>query len=172
MIGEIRDLETAEAAVQSALTGHLVLTTLHTNDAASAPTRLLDMGVEPFLVTSTMEAAMAQRLVRTVCPECKESYEPEPDSLPKDFQFTPGLRLARGTGCRKCRGTGYYGRTGLFELLVSTERIREKVMQRAPSGEVLTAARTEGLRLLREDGWSKVRQGITTPEEVIRATKA
>ncbi len=172
MIGEIRDLETAEAAVQASLTGHLVFSTLHTNDAASAPTRLLDMGVEPFLVTSTVEAVMAQRLVRTICPDCKESYESDPTAMPADFQMEPGQKLYRGAGCRKCRGTGYYGRTGLFELMILTESLRERIMARSPTGEILAAARKGGLRLLREDGWVKVRQGITTPEEVIRATKA
>jgi len=172
MIGEIRDLETAEAAVQAALTGHLVFSTLHTNDSASSATRLLDMGVEPFLVTSTLEAAMAQRLVRTICPECKEPYEPDLDKLPPDAQVEPGRPLYRGAGCRKCRGTGYYGRTGLFELMVAGESIRERIMRRAPVGEILAAAKADGLRLLREDGWLKVREGITTPEEVIRATKA
>ncbi|KPK80947.1 MAG: general secretion pathway protein GspE [Phycisphaerae bacterium SM23_33] len=172
MIGEIRDLETAEAAIQAALTGHLVFSTLHTNDACSSATRLLDMGVEPFLVTSTLEAAMAQRLVRTVCPECKQPYQPDPARLPDDFKYRPGQTLHHGVGCRKCRGTGYYGRTGLFELMVTSERIREKVMDRAPTGKILATAKAEGLRLLREDGWMKVRAGITTPEEVIRATKA
>jgi len=172
LIGEIRDLETAEAAVQSALTGHLVFSTLHTNDACSSATRLLDMGVEPFLVASTMEAAMAQRLVRNICPECKEPYEPDPSQLPADFKHQPGQQLFRGQGCRKCRGTGYYGRTGLFELMTTTERTREHIMKRSPAGEILATAKAEGLRLLREDGWAKVRDGITTPEEVIRATKA
>jgi len=172
LIGEIRDLETAEAAVQAALTGHLVFSTLHTNDSCSSATRLLDMGVEPFLVTSTVEAAMAQRLVRTICPECKEPYQPDPAQLPRDFHYQPGETLWRGRGCRKCRGTGYYGRTGLFELMVTTDRIREHIMNRAPVGKILATAKAEGLRLLREDGWLKVRQGITTPEEVIRATKA
>ena len=172
MIGEIRDLETAEAAVQAALTGHLVFSTLHTNDAASAPTRLLDMGVEPFLVTSTVEAVMAQRLVRTICRECKQPYEPDPATLPNDFQLDPAAKLYRGAGCRKCRSTGYYGRTGLFEMMMATNSIRERVMARAPVSEVLAAAKAEDLKPLREDGWMKVRQGITTPEEVIRATKA
>ncbi len=172
MIGEIRDLETAEAAVQSALTGHLVFSTLHTNDAASSATRLLDMGMEPFLVTSTLEAAMAQRLLRTICPKCKEPYQPDPSELPPDFNYREGETLWHGAGCRHCRSTGYHGRTGLFELMVATDRIREQVMARAPAGEVLAAAKADGLRLLREDGWAKVRAGITTPEEVIRATKA
>ncbi len=172
MIGEIRDLETAEAAIQAALTGHLVFSTLHTNDAASATTRLLDMGIEPFLVTSTVEAAMAQRLVRTICPECKEPYEPDPDDLPEDFKYQPGEKLYRGAGCRKCRNTGYRGRVGLFELMVINEPIRRKVMSHAPVNEVLAAAKADGMRLLREDGWIKVREGVTTPDEIIRATKA
>jgi len=170
MIGEIRDLETAEAAIQASLTGHLVFSTLHTNDASSAPTRLLDMGIEPFLVTSTVAAAMAQRLVRTVCPHCKETYEPDRDRLPRDFQLKKGEVLYRGAGCRRCRGTGYRGRTGLFELMVVDDLIREKIMARAPSTEVRTAAAQNGLRLIREDGWVKVRAGITTPEEVIRSS--
>ena len=172
MIGEIRDLETAEAAIQAALTGHLVFSTLHTNDASSAATRLLDMGLEPFLVASTLEGAMAQRLVRTICEDCKESYQPDPDKLPPDLILEPGVALFRGAGCRKCRGTGYRGRTGLFELMVLDDAIREKVMARAPTGEVLATARAGGLKLLREDGWDKVRGGITTPDEVIRGTKA
>ncbi len=171
MIGEIRDLETAEAAIQAALTGHLVFSTLHTNDAASAATRLLDMGIEPFLVTSTVEAAMAQRLVRTICPECREPYEPDPADLPEDFKYKPGEKLYRGAGCRKCRNTGYYGRAGLFELMVVSEPIRRNIMSRAPVSEVLAAAKADGMRLLREDGWIKVREGVTTPDEIIRATK-
>jgi len=171
MIGEIRDLETAEAAIQAALTGHLVLSTLHTNDACSAATRLLDMGVEPFLVTSTLAGAMAQRLVRTICPHCKEEYEVDPDTLPPDFHLEPGTRLWRGAGCRECRGTGFRGRTGLFELMMASDAVREKIMQRASSSAIQKVAVNDGLRLLREDGWMKVRAGITTPEEVMRSTK-
>jgi len=171
MIGEIRDLETAEAAIQASLTGHLVFSTLHTNDACSAVTRLLDMGIEPFLVASTMAAAMAQRLVRTICHDCKEPYEPDREKLPEDFTIEPGQVLYRGAGCRKCRQTGYRGRTGLFELMVMDDAVSERVMGRAPVSEIIAAARSRGLRLLREDGWVKVRQGITTPEEVIRSTK-
>jgi general secretion pathway protein E/type IV pilus assembly protein PilB len=172
MIGEIRDLETAEAAIQAALTGHLVLSTLHTNDAGSAATRLLDMGVEPFLVTSTLAAAMAQRLVRTICTECKEPYEPDPEQMPEDFKYERGTKLWRGAGCRKCRDTGYRGRTGLFELMVADNAISEKIMARASAGDITAVAVKGGLRLLREDGWIKVRAGITTPEEVMRSTKA
>ncbi len=171
MIGEIRDMEAADAAVQAALTGHLVFSTLHTNDAASAATRLLDMGVEPYLVTSTLAAAMAQRLVRTICPHCREPYEPERDRLPEDFQLEVGRQLYRGAGCRKCRGTGYRGRTGIFELMALTDAVRERIMARAPTSEIIGQAKREGLRFLREDGWLKVREGITTPEEVIRCTK-
>jgi type II secretion system protein E len=168
MIGEIRDLETAEAAIQAALTGHLVLSTLHTNDACSAATRLLDMGVEPFLVTSTLAAAMAQRLVRTICTECKEPYEPDPEQMPPDFKYERGTKL----WSRKCRDTGFRGRTGLFELMVADNAISEKIMARASAGDITTVAVKGGLRLLREDGWMKVRAGITTPEEVMRSTKA
>ncbi len=171
MIGEIRDLETAEAAIQASLTGHLVLSTLHTNDACTAATRLLDMGLEPFLVTSTLAGAMAQRLVRVTCQDCKEEYEPDRASYPRDFMLEPGAKLWRGAGCRKCRGTGFRGRTGLFELMLADEAVRDKIMARAPATEILNAARTQGIRLLREDGWMKVRAGITTPEEVMRSTK-
>jgi general secretion pathway protein E/type IV pilus assembly protein PilB len=172
MIGEIRDLETAEAAVQAALTGHLVLSTLHTNDSCSSATRLLDMGMEPFLVTSTLEAAMAQRLVRTICPKCKQPRQYDPSQLPADFNYRPGEVLHSGAGCKKCRGTGYYGRSGLFELMLTTDRIREKIMSRSQASDIVTEAKRDGLRVLREDGWLKVRAGITTVEEVIRATKA
>ena len=172
MIGEIRDLETAEAAIQAALTGHLVFSTLHTNDSSSAATRLLDMGMEPFLVTSTVAAAMAQRLVRTICPSCREPYEPDPDRLPKDFRIEKGQVLYRGAGCRRCRGTGYRGRSGLFELMVLDDAIREKIMVRSPSSEIRNVALGNGMRLIREDGWNKVRAGVTTPEEVIRSSNA
>jgi len=172
MIGEIRDLETAEAAIQASLTGHLVFSTLHTNDACSAATRLLDMGIEPFLVNSTVAAAMAQRLVRTICPNCREEYEPDLDALPPDIGLEPGQPLYRGAGCRKCRQTGYLGRTGLFELMVLDDAVGEKIMARAPVSQIAEVAKKGGLRLLREDGWLKCRKGITTPEEVIRSTKS
>ena len=171
MIGEIRDLETAEAAIQASLTGHLVFSTLHTNDASSAATRLLDMGVEPFLVSSTVAAAMAQRLVRTICQDCREPYDPDPDKLPDDFKLAPGEKLYRGGGCRKCRNTGYHGRTGLFELMLMTDAVCEKIMARSPSSSIAAVGQAEGLRLLREDGWAKVRAGLTTPEEVMRCAR-
>jgi general secretion pathway protein E/type IV pilus assembly protein PilB len=168
MVGEIRDLETAETAVQASLTGHLVFSTLHTNDAASATTRLLDMGVEPFLVASTLEGVLAQRLVRTICKHCKVKYKP--DRLPPDFD-TQGIELYHGKGCRECRNTGYSGRRGIYELLRMTDEIRELVIQRSSSRKIEHCGRDQGLVLLREDGFDKVRRGITTIEEVIRVTK-
>jgi general secretion pathway protein E/type IV pilus assembly protein PilB len=168
MIGEIRDLETARAATQAALTGHLVLSTLHTNDSASAPMRLIDMGVEPFLVSSTLIGAMAQRLVRKVCPKCKEEYTPE--KLPKDYPREVGDKFYRGVGCQWCRNTGYRGRSGVYELMVMNDEIGAKVMERAPSPEVIAASRKAGTRLLREDGWLKVKRGATTIDEVLMCT--
>lgn len=170
MIGEIRDLETARAATQAAMTGHLVLSTLHTNDSASSAMRLIEMGVEPFLVSSTMIGAMAQRLVRRICPKCREEYVPDPATLPRDLKLEPGVTLARGKGCAHCRGTGYRGRTGLYELMVMSEIIAEKIMERAPVPQIIAAGRPTGLRLLREDGWIKVRAGMTTPDEVVYCT--
>jgi general secretion pathway protein E/type IV pilus assembly protein PilB len=172
MIGEIRDLETARAATQAALTGHLVLSTLHTNDAASAATRLVDMGVESFLVSSTVVGCMAQRLVRKICSECREEFQPPREDLPPDFpRETLGKqKLYHGAGCRNCRDTGYRGRSGIYELLTVSEAVAEKIMERAPTNEIVRAAREGGLTLLREDGWLKVSEGMTTPEEVVRCT--
>jgi len=170
MVGEIRDLETAEVAVQASLTGHVVFSTLHTNDAASATTRLLDMGVEPFLVSSTIEGIMAQRLVRSVCESCKEAYEPDAKLLPADFPYD-GRELYRGSGCRECRGSGFRGRTGVFELLLMNDEIRELVMQRSGTARIIEAAKRNGLVLLREDGWRRVLEGVTTPEEILRVSK-
>ncbi|MGD0898929.1 MAG: ATPase, T2SS/T4P/T4SS family [Thermoguttaceae bacterium] len=173
LIGEIRDLETAENAIQASLTGHLVFSTLHTNDAAGAYTRLVDMGVEPFLVSSTVEAVMAQRLVRVLCPHCRVPFEPSADDLPDDF---PRDRLAgplyRAAGCRECRQVGYRGRLGLFELLVTTEEIRQLGHDRASSWAIEDAAIRQGMLTLRHDGWRKVLDGRTTIEEVLRVTKA
>lgn len=170
MVGEIRDLETAETAVQASLTGHLVLSTLHTNDAPSATTRLLDMGVEPFLVASSVEAILAQRLVRTICKHCREEYTPEKVDVPPDMNWN-GEKLWRGRGCRECRNTGYAGRKGIFELMVMDDDVRELVLQRASSGKIKNVAKKNGLILLREDGWNKVRRGVTTVSEVVQATK-
>jgi general secretion pathway protein E/type IV pilus assembly protein PilB len=170
MIGEIRDLETAQAATQAALTGHLVLSTLHTNDAASAAMRMIDMGIEPYLVTSTLVGAMAQRLVRKICPECKESYDPDYAKLPKDLPIERGEKLYRGVGCQKCRNSGFRGRAGIYELMTMNDEIRARIMNRAPISEIVAAGRPSGLRLLREDGWIKVKRGMTTPSEVLRCT--
>lgn len=175
LIGEIRDLETAENAIQASLTGHLVFSTLHTNDAAGSFTRLVDMGVEPFLVASTVEGVMAQRLVRRLCPDCRESYRPQPDELPRDFpvdqlEKSDG-KLFRHRGCRSCRQIGYSGRVGIYELLVSTDRIRQLGHDRASTWDIHRAATEEGMRTLRQDGWSKTLDGKTTVEEVLRVTK-
>ncbi len=175
LVGEIRDLETAENAIQASLTGHLVFSTLHTNDSAGAFVRMIDMGVEPFLVTSTLEGVMAQRLVRTLCPKCREPYMPSVEELPDDFpveQFVKsGQPLYRAVGCRHCRGTGYRGRLGIFELLVPDETIRRLAAERAPSNQIQQAAIQKGMRTLRQDGWLKVLRGQTTIEEVLRVTK-
>jgi general secretion pathway protein E/type IV pilus assembly protein PilB len=175
LVGEIRDLETAENATQASLTGHLVFSTLHTNDAASAFMRLCDMGVEPFLVASTVEGVMAQRLVRVLCNECKEPYSPTLDELPEDF---PGredmnkLRLYRPGGCDQCRKTGYRGRIGIYELLTTNEEIRQLITERVSSDIVKRAAMKAGMTTLRMDGWNKVLNGVTTVDEVLRVTKA
>jgi general secretion pathway protein E/type IV pilus assembly protein PilB len=171
MIGEIRDLETAETAVQASLTGHFVFSTLHTNDAPSATTRMLDMGVEPFLVASSVEAVLAQRLVRLICKHCREAYTPEAREVPPDFELKKGEKVYRGKGCRECRQTGFSGRKGIFELMLMDDDIRELVLQRASSGKIKKVACEHGMVLLREDGWNKVRAGITTVGEVVRATK-
>ncbi len=174
LVGEIRDLETAENAVQASLTGHLVFSTLHTNDAAGAYTRLIDMGVEPFLVSSTVEAVMAQRLVRTLCPHCKEPYQPTEADLPADFPREElGERgvLYRAVGCRACRHVGYAGRVGLFELLVTAEDIRRLAHDRASSWAINEAAIAGGMTTLRSDGWCKVLDGRTTVDEVARVTR-
>lgn len=172
LVGEIRDKETAEVAINASLTGHLVFSTLHTNDAVSATTRLMDMGVEPFLISSSVEAVMAQRLVRTICKHCREAYVPEdPGQLPKDFGYQAGEKLWRGKGCRECHGVGYAGRRAIYELLVMNDDLRELVVERASASQLLPVARKNGLRLLRDEGWDMVRKGQTTPEEVVRATK-
>ena len=169
LIGEMRDMETAEAAIQASLTGHLVFSTLHTNDAPSAFTRLIDMGVEPFLVASTVEGVMAQRLVRTLCPDCKTTYAPEADERPIDFP-NPTADLYKGEGCRSCRQSGYRGRTGIHELLVNNDVIRELIVQRVNSGVIRMEALKAGMRTLRQDGWQKVLNGTTSLDEVGRVT--
>lgn len=175
LVGEIRDLETAENAIQASLTGHLVFSTLHTNDAAGAYTRLIDMGVEPFLVAGTVEAVMAQRLVRKLCLECREKYVPNQDDMPRDFPWDAlkksGKPLYKPVGCRACRQSGYSGRMGLFELMTTTETLRQLAHDRATSWKIKQAAVAEGMRTLREDGWLKVLDGRTTVDEVVRTTK-
>lgn len=170
MIGEIRDLETAKAAVQASLTGHLVLSTLHTNDACSAPMRLMDMGIEPYLVSSTLVGCMAQRLVRKLCNECKEAYLPNPKKCPSNLKLVPGEKFYRAVGCDACRQSGYHGRSGVYELMMMNEEIAALITRRAPTYEIVEAARKSGLRLLQEDGWLKVRRGITDVEEVVKNT--
>lgn len=175
LVGEIRDHETAENAIQASLTGHLVFSTLHTNDAPSAYTRLVDMGIEPFLVASTIEAVMAQRLVRTLCPDCREPYEPRKEDLPDDFPWEDfhdsGRPLYHARGCRNCRELGFAGRQGIFELCPTTDAVRQLAHDRASSWEIRRAALADGMRTLRQDAWLKVISGATTVEEVLRVTK-
>jgi general secretion pathway protein E len=174
MIGEIRDIETAEIAIQASLTGHLVLSTLHTNDSASAVTRLVDMGVEPYLISSSVVAVMAQRLVRTICPECKRPYKnPQQLALFGSENCPSGTprQLYKGQGCKYCLQTGYFGRTGIFELLTIDDDIRELILKRSSSHIIKRLATRKGLKTLREDGLQKVLSGETTLEEVFRVTQ-
>jgi len=173
LVGEIRDVETAENAIQASLTGHLVFSTLHTNDAAGAYTRLVDMGVEPFLVSSTVEAVMAQRLVRRLCDRCKRPFDPQPNDLPDDF---PLEELASGqvyeaVGCRECRNAGYAGRLGVFELMVTTKTIRHLAHENTSTWDIKKAAIKNGMATLRVDGWKKALRGYTSVDEIIRVTK-
>ena len=174
LVGEIRDLETAETAIRTALTGHLVFSTLHTNDAASAITRLLDMGIEPYLAASSIEAILAQRLVRVICPNCKESFKPDLEISTAIKSLTKQQELPtvyHGRGCSKCRFTGYQGRTVITELLVLSEKIRELTISRRHANEIDTQARKEGMTSLFVNGIDKVHRGITTYEEVLKVTK-
>ena len=171
MVGEIRDHETALIAVQSALTGHLVLSTLHTNDSVSAVTRLIDMGVEPFLLASSVQGVMAQRLVRTVCKGCRRSVKPVKAIHAKFEEYeipVSSLQLARGEGCEQCAGSGYKGRAGIHELIVLTDEFRRMVLDRVSTGELKRLALEQGLRTLYHDGLMKVANGVTTLEEVLR----
>jgi general secretion pathway protein E/type IV pilus assembly protein PilB len=194
LIGEMRDLETGEAAIQASLTGHMVFSTLHTNDAPSAVTRMIDMGIEPFLVASTVEGVMAQRLVRTICSDCKESFTPHVEELPIDFPvgkvaeaymnhgapiaaFQPAMdrtgavpTLYRGKGCRLCRQTGFRGRTGIHELMINSDPIREMIVNRVNAGVIRQEAMKTGMLTLRQDGWKKVLAGNTTVDEIARVT--
>ena len=173
LIGEIRDAETAQIAVQASLTGHLVFSTLHTNDAAGACTRLVDMGVEPYLVASSLEAVLAQRLVRVLCKQCKEV-----DDSPTAQTFKARLGIPashptyRSVGCRECRNTGFHGRHAIYEWMDSSNEIRQLILRNASTDEIRDAGRRDGMRTLAEDGWRLVRQGVTTVEEVLSVTTA
>lgn len=173
LVGEIRDAETAENAIQASLTGHTVFSTLHTNDAAGAFTRIVDMGIEPFLVASTVEGIMAQRLVRRLCPSCKEAYTPKPEDVPRDFPWhkLEGRPLYRPIGCRTCRNLGYSGRFGIYELLATTEKVRQLAHDRKSSFEIKQAAIESGMLTLRDDAFRKAMDGDTSIDEVLRATK-
>jgi general secretion pathway protein E len=173
MIGEIRDRETAEIAIHASLTGHLVFSTLHTNDAASAATRLIDMGIEPFLVASSVVAVLAQRLVRKVCKDCREAYHPEDEELIRLGIVPPKTRptFYRGVGCAACSQTGYRGRTGIYELMVLDDEIRRLIGAKADATAIKQAAIAKGMITLKDDGADKVFHGITTTEEVMRITQ-
>ncbi|HMO36202.1 MAG TPA: GspE/PulE family protein, partial [Gemmatales bacterium] len=174
LIGEMRDMETAESAIQASLTGHLVFSTLHTNDAPGAFTRMIDMGVEPYLVGSTVEGVMAQRLVRTICSECKiEDVHAEEHLLPNDFpkpQDGSKPKLFKGAGCKACRNTGYKGRVGIYELMVTDDEIRDMCSQRISATVIRRKALEKGMITLRQDGYRKVLSGLTTVDEVVTAT--
>jgi len=175
LIGEIRDRETAQIAVQASMTGHLVLTTLHTNDAAGVPTRLQDMGTEPFLVTASLIGVLAQRLLRVICAHCKEAYTPPAEALRRiglDPAQHRGLQLYRGLGCNHCHGTGYRGRIGVFELLVMTDDLRALTLRGASGQQIRDAAQDKGMRLMWQDGVQKVLKGTTTMEELLRVVFA
>jgi general secretion pathway protein E len=172
MVGEIRDLETAEISIQAALTGHLVFSTLHTNDAPGAVTRLQDMGAESYLVASVLNCVLAQRLVRTICTGCQAPYQPDAgDLLAIGVTDGTGIELSRGKGCDDCHGTGYRGRTGIYELFVITEEARGLILNKRPSGVIRRHAIEHGMVSLRDDGWAKARAGITTVEEILRVTQ-
>ena len=171
LVGEIRDAETAQIAVQASLTGHLVFSTLHTTDAPGALTRLIDMGVEPYLVASSLEAVLAQRLVRMLCGKCKKE-----DESPKALAFREEIgvssaQLYRAVGCKTCRQTGFFGRRAVFELMDLNEELRQLILKERSTGEVREVARQHGLRSLSEDGWRLLAEGVTTVDEVLRVTK-
>jgi general secretion pathway protein E len=173
MVGEIRDPETAQYAIQAALTGHLVLSTLHTNDAASSITRLVDLGVERYLVTSTLLGAMAQRLVRTVCPHCAQVHYLNKDEIKALRLSVPNgkrVKVQLGEGCFECRGTGYFGRTGIFEVLPITDLVKQLILEEADAPRIKREAVTHGMRTLRQSALRKLAEGITTYEEVVRVT--
>ncbi|MBU1148300.1 MAG: GspE/PulE family protein, partial [Candidatus Omnitrophica bacterium] len=174
MVGEVRDSETAEIAIQSALTGHLVFTTLHTNDAPGAITRLMDMGVEPFLITSTVRVVIAQRLLRLLCQKCKKPYEPQKEEIAElglSEAELKGVKFYKGKGCSECNGSGYKGRIGIYELFMMDEKIRDLIVKRVSSSVIRSAAQELGMKTLRQDGIAKILAGETSVEEVLRETK-
>jgi type II secretory ATPase GspE/PulE/Tfp pilus assembly ATPase PilB-like protein len=175
MVGEIRDRETAEISIRAALTGHLVFSTIHTNDSASTITRLLDMGIEPFLVSSSVEGIVAQRLVRGLCTTCREPTELNRTLLLEHGfpieKITPEHPIYKAVGCDECRGTGYRGRSGIFEILPITDEIRPLIVANATASSIKQAALANGMKTLRQDGWEKVLNGITTVDEILRVTE-
>jgi general secretion pathway protein E len=172
MVGEIRDVETAEIAIHASLTGHLVFSTLHTNDSAGAITRLLDMGIEPFLVSSSVLAMVAQRLVRIICRDCRAGYTPPQEEIEKlGLKPRPGLTFYRGRGCSACMDTGYRGRTGIYEILVMDDEIRNLILSKTDANTVKHRAVEKGMETLKRNGAAKVRSGVTTTEEVLRVTQ-
>jgi type II secretory ATPase GspE/PulE/Tfp pilus assembly ATPase PilB-like protein len=177
MVGEVRDLETAEIAIRVALTGHLVFSTLHTNDAASGITRLIDIGVEPYLLASSVEAFIAQRLIRLICPDCKHEDNKAPAELKElianDLGIKPvEIKICRGKGCPSCNFTGFFGRTAIYEIIIIDDAIKDLIVKKAPAGQIKRAAISRGMRTLRQDGWQKTILGLTTPEEVMKVTSA
>ena len=172
LIGEIRDEETARIAIQASLTGHLVFSTLHTNDAPSAMTRLIDMGIEPYLVASSLEGVLAQRLIRTLCMQCRElDHSDRVKALRETLEMPAETPIYKAVGCRECRQTGYHGRRAVFEMMAVSLPIRQKILQQCSSGELKQMARQEGMRTLSQDGWRLVQEGVTTPDEIMRVTK-
>ena len=176
LVGEIRDYETAEMAIHTSLTGHIVFSTLHTNDAPSAITRLIDMNIEPYLVASTLEGIIAQRLARRVCKHCCEMYHPDSREVQDFFgkqagELDPNLMIPRAVGCKECRERGYRGRVGIFEVILMTERLRDMTLERASASHIRRVAMQLGMKTLREDGWKKIVDGYTTMEEIVRLTQ-
>jgi len=173
MIGEMRDPETAEIGVQAAMTGHLVFSTLHTNDAIGAVARLLDLGVPEYLIASTLEGVLAQRLVRRICDDCRAAYQPSVDLVAQLVTRPVGrITLHHGLGCASCRGTGFRGRVGLFELVTITDDVRDAITIRASRTELRAVAERSGMTTLRADGWRKVEAGLTTIDEVLRVVQS
>ena len=178
LVGEIRDQETADLAIQASLTGHLVFSTLHTNDASGALPRLLDMGAEPYLLASSMTAIVAQRVVRKIHEDCKEAYQPDPKVI-EEIKATLGnlwpegktIQFYRGKGCQDCGNSGYYGRIGIFEVLPVTEKISQLILSRSASSEIERQARQEGMISLKQDGYLKVLEGSTSIEEILRVAQ-